>query len=382
MLYCNQEGKMSPTKIDTIWNAEPHTIAKIKILQSYFYVWVEIFGRSWRGQNLLYVDGFAGPGKYKNYDKGSPVAAIEAAKAALSSVGDKWVAGEVNCAFIELDTKRFTHLEAVLKSIPKHSKLKIHSFNTSFVDGLSELRVQFPDAFQTQPLFVFIDPFGPKGVPFAEVADILKSPRSEVLVNFDADGVIRILKAKNDAILNRIYGGTSWEGKLSKDKGFDVLCREALNLYKENLRSLPNVKYIFSFEMRAYPNTPNYSLVFASQHPKGLEKMKEAMKKMDQNGTYSFSDTNLNQTSLFRFNQSEEYAMKMHEQYKGKDAGYHELQDYALNETPFIDPKSMLRNLENKNLIHVVSSDPKRRKGTFNEKKIQKIVFLKRGENA
>lgn len=242
---------MSPTKLDTIWEAEPHTIAKIQILQSYFYVWVAIFGRSWRGQDLLYVDGFAGPGKYKNYDKGSPVAAIEAAVSALSSVGDKWMAGDVHCAFIELDKKCFAHLEEALKSVSKHGRLKIHTFNMPFEEGLSKLRIQFPDSFQSHPLFVFIDPFGPKGVPFAEVADILKSPRSEVLVNFDADGVIRILKANNDAnyeaILNRIYGGTSWKDKLSDDKSFDFLCREALNLYKENLQSLPNVKYVFPF---------------------------------------------------------------------------------------------------------------------------------------
>jgi len=35
----------------------------------------------------------------------------------------------------------------------------------------------------------------------------------------------------------------------------------------------------------------------------------------------------------------------------------------------------MLKDLENKDLITVISNDPKRRKGTFNEEKIDEIVF-------
>ena len=62
-----------------IWDAEPHTIAKIAILKNYLFAWFQIFGRSRAGQSLLYIDGFAGPGHYTNYNEGSPVAALVAA---------------------------------------------------------------------------------------------------------------------------------------------------------------------------------------------------------------------------------------------------------------------------------------------------------------
>lgn len=56
-------------------------------------------------------------------------------------------------------------------------------------------------------------------------------------------------------------------------------------------------------------------------------------------------------------------------------AKYSELNDYALNETPFINPKRMLKDLEGKGMIQVRSSDPKRRKGTFNEECLIDITF-------
>jgi len=61
---------MSPKKHPTIWKAEPHTIAKIEILQEYLKAWFSIMGtnRYGHGQDILYIDGFAGPGEYKFSD--------------------------------------------------------------------------------------------------------------------------------------------------------------------------------------------------------------------------------------------------------------------------------------------------------------------------
>ena len=81
---------MPPKKFPTIWNAPPHTIAKIKILRAYLVAWFQILGRSRRGQELLYVDGFAGPGEYVNYPTGSPLAALSAAEEALALTASQW----------------------------------------------------------------------------------------------------------------------------------------------------------------------------------------------------------------------------------------------------------------------------------------------------
>ena len=66
--------------------------------------------------------------------------------------------------------------------------------------------------------------------------------------------------------------------------------RRILELYLSRLRSIRNVRYVFPFGMSKSGRLIDYFLIFASQHHRGLEKMKEAMKRIDQTGEYRFSD--------------------------------------------------------------------------------------------
>jgi hypothetical protein len=56
------------TKHTGVWPAEPHTIAKIAMLRKYLFQWFSILGTSafFRGKDLWYIGGFAGPGEYTN----------------------------------------------------------------------------------------------------------------------------------------------------------------------------------------------------------------------------------------------------------------------------------------------------------------------------
>lgn len=365
--------------METIWKAEPHTIAKITILESYLNAWFQIFGRSRAGEDLIYVDGFAGPGKYSNFPRGSPIAALVAAKSAVSLAGPGWKANDIHCIFVESDKKRFAHLKEYITPFQSNGRIKIHCYESSFVDGLNKFQADMPGVLtKGYPTFVFIDPFGATGIPFDVVEKILNRKNSEVLINFDADGVGRIFAARDNAnymtVLNEVFKKDTWQAKFTGIMKLDRFCREALLLYKENLKSIPNARYVFAFEMRK-ARSLNYFLVFASLHFLGLEKMKEAMKKVDQSGDYRFSDAAIGQGSLFRFDHPETYATELFQLFTGKRVRYEETRDYALNYTPFTNPKSMLNHLEKEGQINVVTRDPKRRKGTFKEENIEYMEF-------
>lgn len=109
----------------------------------------------------------------------------------------------------------------------------------------------------------------------------------------------------------------------------------------------------------------NYHLVFAGQHPKGLEKMKEAMKKIDQTGEYTFCDANVDQLNLFGASNIDFYAAKLLARFAGASATYAATEMFALNDSPFLNPKSMLKTLESNGKIRVESSKQNRRHGTF-----------------
>jgi len=375
---------MPSKKLDTVWEAPPHTLAKIAILKGYLLAWFQIMGRTRRKQNILYVDGFAGPGEYTNSPQGSPIAALVAAKSSLSHSAGSWIAGDIHCAFIEADNERLNNLRERIKPFDNLPRLKIHTLRKSFIEGLSELKSKVPASFgHSHPLFVFIDPFGATGAPFSAVTEILNGPSSEILINLDADGIARIFLAKTnpnrDAQLTEVFGNDSWQQMLSENLSFQTLCYRVLDLYKARLRTLPKIEFVFAFEMRSTAaETINYFLVFASQHHLGLEKMKEAMRSIDTDGSYRFSDARINQPALFRFDDPASYSLALFDHFRGRTVRYGDTQKFALNETPFTNPKSMLTHLEDKGLIIVKSSDPRRRKRTFNEDKIISIEFVEK----
>lgn len=127
--------------------------------------------------------------------------------------------------------------------------------------------------------------------------------------------------------------------------------------------------------MRGGKDTLNYHLVFASRNPLGLTKMKEAMKTIDQSGSYCFSDGGIGQDVLFRFDEPADYVDVFHKTFMGRAVGYGEMNDFALNETPFINPKGMLRLLDDEGVFSVKSTNTRRRRGEFNEDSLTSVTF-------
>jgi hypothetical protein len=163
----------------------------------------------------------------------------------------------------------------------------------------------------------------------------------------------------------------------------DANSRNILKLYKERLGSLQGVKYLFQVEMRGASDTLNYFLVFAGKHPRGAEKMKEAMGRIAQNGTYTFADADIGQEALFRFDAPQEYHTRLFGQFKGQIVPYDSQNDditaFALNHTPFTSAKTMLKLLEREQMITPTCSAGRRR-GTF-DKTVTAIKFHERAQH-
>lgn len=367
-------------RMGTVWEAQPHTIAKIALLGRYLFVWFSMLGRTFRGKDLWYIDGFAGPGEYKNFNSSSPIAAINAAHEALLQTAD-WQSRRIRCLFIEEDKLRFQHLSDVVSKLDIDDRVEALLHHGTFADGINWLKRQNGNPFAVNsPLFSFIDPFGTKGLWFDVVSELLSRPACEALINFDSDGVGRVLKAGDDANheqnLDKLFGTAEWRNELEPKLGLTELSRQAVNLYLRRLRSIPKVDYAFPFEMTSKRGLINYHLVFASQHPKGLEKMKESMKKIDQSGEYTFCDAHIGQQSLFQVDSQNIYADKLAERFRGWLVTFAEIEHFALNDSPFLNPKAMLKVLENAGRIEVQCSKHERRKGTFPDGSAISIRFL------
>ena len=98
----------------TTWPLEQHTKAKHIILRKYLDAWIPILG--FGNGRVVYIDGFAGPGKYNGGEDGSPVIAINAI------IGHKMfqqMNTEFKLLFIEENKNRYDHLVNVLSTIDK-----------------------------------------------------------------------------------------------------------------------------------------------------------------------------------------------------------------------------------------------------------------------
>ena len=368
---------MASFKPTELWEASPHTLAKLEIIGRYLDVWFMILGSNPKNRRLVYIDGFAGPGHYTNTQKSSPLVALQAAKAAAIRAGSAGSATEYSFLFVEKKAEFAKNLQEVVQSQSLPPQFKWSVEQGSFEDKVGGLLVDLKETGKhLAPTFAFIDPFGATGLPFKVIAELLSYKSCEVLLNLDSDGIGRLVSAqafeKNQAHLDVLFGDGSWRTELDPKLAMQKLSAQILTLYKKRLKTV--AKYVFAFAMNSREGQLNYHLVFASQHPLGLEKMKEAMRTVDQTGAYSFSDDTVGQELLrFDFDAPALWAERMQRALSGKWRPYADFRDFALNETPFINPKSMLRELENRGVLEIESADG-RKKGSFPEDKIERIL--------
>ena len=194
--------------------------------------------------------------------------------------------------FIDEKADRCEHLKRIVNNIKLPSKPiididyecgKFHEIMGNLLDKLDK------EGYSLAPSFVFIDPFGFAGVPMDLIAKIMKNKKCEVLINFMYEEIVRWLSLEiNWPHLDLFFGSDEWRkiNKETKDPQEKVILFH--NLYKQKLKEIADIRFIRSFLMINQFNKPDYFLFFGTNNPKGLEKMKEAMWKVDKSGSFKF----------------------------------------------------------------------------------------------
>lgn len=278
--------------IETLWEIDPHTRAKHEILKRYLEAWFPILTS--HHQRIVYIDGFAGPGRYKGGELGSPVIALNVATHHRKALG-----GELVFLFIDEREDRIEHLKQELRSvmIPSHFKVSVESGRFHEIVG-PLLKSLEADGAHIAPTFAFIDPFGFSGIPFSLIERLLKHPRCEVFITFMIDAINRFLEHPKESVVRHIVDafGTDEAIRVAATQGNRL--GRLRTLYQSRLQQV--AEYVRYFEMRDRRNRTQYYLFFASNHEVGHLKMKEAMWRVDPEGEFRFSDaTNPRQLVFF-----------------------------------------------------------------------------------
>jgi three-Cys-motif partner protein len=357
----------APTK--TLWPLEPHTRAKHEILRRYLEAWTAILGLG-GFPTIAYVDGFAGPGVYDNGEDGSPIIALKAAlkhQARISS--------ELRFLFIEHDKKRAAQLNECVSTLalPANFKVRVaegmtfaEGFRAHLLDRYREANKPLP------PTFAFIDPFGWTGVPFTVVKEILSHKSCEVLFNFMYEEINRFIEHPDQTKnFDDLFGTPDWRGV---SKIVDARARREFlhGLYVRQLRQEAGARYVRSFEMRNKKDATDYFLFFATNSAKGMEKMKEAMWKLDESGEFRFSDATVPaQTLLFTPQPNFDTLRRaILDRFQGTAVTVADIEDFVLAETPFRPThykKQVLAELEGEGKIVAVDPKPGRKARSYGE---------------
>jgi three-Cys-motif partner protein len=318
------------TPKDTIWPIEPHTLAKHEILRRYLGAWFPILGKYHR--HIIYIDGFCGPGKYTGGEPGSPIIALQEA----AKQNTRLQQNTVTFLFNDEDPDRVAHLqhELGLLTTPRNFNIRVAtgSFETQFRRLLDRMDAQ---GLQLVPTFAFIDPFGFEGVPFELVQRLLQNSHTEVFLNIMLDSVNRFLEHPNAQIRQHIVDLFGTPNVLKIANQSENRIRDLLLLYQRQLAG--HAKFVRYFEMRNRDNRTVYYLFFATNHPLGHLKMKEAFWRVDPSSGFRFSDaTNPNQLILFEVDESPKLAQQLKQRFHSQQLAIEDVRKFTEDETPFL----------------------------------------------
>ena len=348
----------------TIWKLEPHTRAKHEILKRYLQAWMVILSQG-RFPEILYIDGFSGPGEYVDGEVGSPIIALDTALSYNPPLRAK-----VHFLFVDRDGERADHLRGLVerRSLPSNFSILIEG-GVTFEDAFQKRAPGFMRNGRMMPTFAFIDPFGWKGVPFSLVSRVLAQKNSEIFVNFMYEEVNRFISHPDQTGNFTTFFGTDVWSRCASEVDPQRRNRCLHDLYLRQLLDSAKAKYVRSFEMSNQRDVTDYFLFYATNSLLGLKKMKEAMWKADESGEFRFSDaTNPNQLILFE--KAPNFAALQNslvDAFSRKEVSIKQLEEFVVVKTAFREThyKGILKSLEETGKLVAINAEANRRKGTF-----------------
>jgi three-Cys-motif partner protein len=318
-----------------------------------------------RFPEMLYIDGFAGPGAYEGGEAGSPIIALDTALGFKPPLTAK-----VHFLFVEEREDRADHLlqQVALRTLPPNFSVLVEG-GVTFEAAFTKLYPSFERNGRLVPTFAFIDPFGWTGAPFTLVRQILAQRSCEVFVNFMYEEINRFIgHPAQVANFDSFFGTEEWKRCINAS---DPRARNRClhDLYLRQLHT--GATHVRSFEMSNARDVTDYYLFYASNELLGLKKMKEAMWKADESGEFRFSDaTDPNQLVLFENAPSlPALQARIVNEFSGKDVTVSDIENFVVVETAFREThyKSILKALEKAGRLNVIKGHPNRRVGTFGD---------------
>jgi len=247
---------------------------------------------------ILIIDCCAGPGKFEDGEEGSPVIS------AKHIIDSRQKGVDIKGVFLEKKKKYFKALENLMAPHSAYIKVQQTDF-TGYLAKIAEMA-------QRHTVFLYVDPYGIKELPFEELAKIYeqinKSGSSvEVLMNFNSAGFVRcgLVALKMEAALadselteefydepiadiqgmtpqqmDEIAGGDYWKN-IVEDPALSFAEKEQkiTTSYMGQMIKYYSMVCDFPIKERYHHKVPKYRLIYGTRHSDGILLMNDTMYK-------------------------------------------------------------------------------------------------------
>jgi len=251
------------------------------LLEEYLPEWAYKVGTKW--SELVYVDGFAGPWQTTNEDYadtsfGVAIQALRQSQAGLRNRGRDL---PMQSILVDENKQAFAQLKK-FASLQSEPGFGVHALHGEFVEKIGDIEALIKRNTRNAFRFIFLDPKGWADIPMKRLQPFLQGRSCEVLINLMTRHIIRFLdEPDREESYNNLFGRKEvlefLRSSRSKNEPSHARAEQAVREYGRSLRLLCGFKYV-SAAVILEPDEESirYFLVYATNHPKGVEVFKNA----------------------------------------------------------------------------------------------------------
>lgn len=246
---------------------------KTAIVSKYFWVWAKIIMPWAKDRKIAYIDLFAGPGRYADGSKSTPLLVLERA------IADPIMREMLVTLFNDADGNHSHSLETAIQSLPGIESLK-HKPKVKNQEVGTEIVAQFEERSLIPTLF-FVDPWGYKGLSLRLINSVLKNWGCDCIFFFNYNRIkMGLPNAGVDEHMNALFGKERADKLRIKLKTLQPGDDKELVIVEELSEALRDLggKFVLPFRFRHQTKgLTSHHLIFVSKHVRGYEIMKEIM---------------------------------------------------------------------------------------------------------
>lgn len=278
------------------------SLVKTAIVTKYFSAWAKIITEKLKhkgDRRIAYLDLFAGPGRYRDGTKSTPIQILEIALA------DPVLRDNLVTIFNDKEPENTSSLLASIAAIPEIKQLRYAPKVRT--EEVGEQMVTMFEETNLIPTLFFVDPWGYKGLSLRLINSVMKDWACECIFFFNYSRINMGLS--NQFVgehMDALFGKTRGATLRQKLEPLSPQERE-ITIVEEICNALIDMggKYTLPFCFKNPSGTrTKHHLIFVSKHPLGYEIMKGVMAKESSSSeqgvpTFEYSPASKNQPLLF-----------------------------------------------------------------------------------